>query len=77
MEGKYYLFTPAEIVSVLGGEAADDFCRRFGISKAGHFDGKSIPNLISAEDWAEEKPETAAMCRRLQAFRRQRALAQR
>ena len=72
VEGKYYLFTPAEVASVLGSEAADRFCRRFGISEAGHFEGKSIPNRIGAQDWAEEGPETADMCRRLQAYRRQR-----
>ncbi|NMA55002.1 MAG: thioredoxin domain-containing protein [Firmicutes bacterium] len=46
-EGKFYLWTPAEIKSVLGKKAGDQFCRDYDISKQGNFNGRSIPNLIS------------------------------
>ena len=49
-EGKYYLFTPDEIVSVLGSDKGEAFCRRFDITEAGNFEGKSIPNLLRAPD---------------------------
>ena len=44
-EGKY-LFTPEEIVSFLGPERGESFNRHFDITKAGNFEGKSIPNLL-------------------------------
>ncbi len=50
IEGKYYAFTPVEIQSALGKKDAADFCRHFGITAQGNFDGKSIPNLLHATD---------------------------
>lgn len=51
VEGKYYTFTPAEIEEVLGKEDAAAFCSRYDITEKGNFEGKSIPNLLSCEDW--------------------------
>lgn len=51
-EGAYYLFTPEEILSLLGEEDGGRFCRLYGITKEGNFEGKSIPNLIGAPDQA-------------------------
>lgn len=47
-EGKYYLFTTDEITEVLGEEAGEAFIRHYGISEAGNFEGKNIPNLLSS-----------------------------
>lgn len=33
VEGKYYVFTPEEIISVLGREDGGEFCRLYGIGK--------------------------------------------
>ena len=41
-EGKYYTFTRQEIFSVLGAERAEDFCRYYGVTEAGNFEGKNI-----------------------------------
>ncbi len=51
-EGKFYLFTPGELEKLLGREAGGAFCRRYGITEKGNFQGKSIPNLLrgSGED---------------------------
>lgn len=46
VEGKYYVFTPEEIESVLGKEDGQAFCRLYGITEAGNFEGKNIPNRI-------------------------------
>lgn len=46
VEGKYYVFEPIEIMKVLGREVGRDFCGYFDITKAGNFEGKSIPNLL-------------------------------
>lgn len=51
VEGRYYVFTPEEIEKVLGKTAGEIFCRRFGITEHGNFEGKSIPNLLENEDY--------------------------
>lgn len=48
-EGKYYLFTPDELVSLLGKEAGEAFNRHFDITPAGNFEGRSIPNLLHSD----------------------------
>ncbi len=47
-EGKYYLFTPDEIISVLGETNGEKFNRHFDITSTGNFEGKSIPNLLNS-----------------------------
>ena len=47
-EGKFYLFVPAEIKTVLGEEAGETFCAHFDITESGNFEGKSIPNLLKS-----------------------------
>ncbi len=48
-EGKYYLFTPDEIIGVLGEKDGEAFNRHFDISNIGNFEGKNIPNLLSSD----------------------------
>ncbi len=48
-EGKYYLFTPDVIISVLGETDGDKFNRYFDITSTGNFEGKSIPNLLNSD----------------------------
>ena len=48
-EGKYYLFTPDEIVKVLGKEDAERFNHHYDISDGGNFEGKNIPNLLKSD----------------------------
>lgn len=54
-EGKYYLFTPEEIIGLLGQTDGAAFCERFGITEAGNFEGKSIPNLLHAKELTDER----------------------
>lgn len=51
VEGKYYVFTPEEVSKILGEHEGEVFCRRYGITKQGNFEGKSIPNLLWNEDY--------------------------
>jgi uncharacterized protein YyaL (SSP411 family) len=44
-EGKYFLWTPDEVKSVLGDVEGDLFCRYFDVTPAGNFEGKSILNI--------------------------------
>ena len=48
-EGKYYLFTPEEIIRLLGPEQGAAFNRHFDITEAGNFEGKNIPNLLHSD----------------------------
>lgn len=45
-EGMYYVWTPDEIISVLGESDGEKFNRCFGITEKGNFEGKSVPNLL-------------------------------
>ena len=58
VEGKYYLFTPEEIKSVLGDEDGICFCKMYDITDGGNFEGKSIPNRIGKSDseWDSRDP---------------------
>lgn len=49
-EGKYYVFTPKEILQILGKEDGKRFNEHFNITEGGNFEGKSIPNLLSSEN---------------------------
>jgi len=48
-EGKYYLFTPSEIVGILGEADGKRFNHHFDITEAGNFEGKNIPNLLKSD----------------------------
>ncbi len=45
VEGKYYVWTPDEIKSTLGEEAATTVCRLFDITDGGNFEGENILHL--------------------------------
>ncbi|PWI56991.1 hypothetical protein BM613_10955 [Sulfoacidibacillus thermotolerans] len=53
IEGKFYVFSPRELESLLGKEQAESFCRHFGITVQGNFEEGSIPNLLNTpkEEW--------------------------
>ncbi len=50
IEGKYYVFTPEEVIDVLGEEDGTQFCKMLDITANGNFEGKSIPNRIGKSD---------------------------
>ncbi|MGM0370231.1 MAG: thioredoxin domain-containing protein [Bacillota bacterium] len=45
-EGKFYLWSRAEVLEVLGVEKGTEFCDYYDITKGGNFEGQNIPNLI-------------------------------
>lgn len=47
-EGRFYALIPEEVEDVLGPEQGRSFCARYGITKGGNFEGKSVPNLLDA-----------------------------
>ncbi len=54
-EGKFYVWTPAEIDAVIGAEAAATFCYVYDVSEAGNFERSNILNL----------PKTIEQCAKL------------
>lgn len=46
IEGKFYVFTPKEIVKVLGEKEGKYFNENYNITGKGNFEGKNIPNLL-------------------------------
>ncbi len=80
-EGKFYVWTPAEVREHLGAEAAERFCYVYDVTPAGNFEGKSILNLpksieqcAAAKGWdlEELQRELAASRATLKAVRDQR-----
>ncbi len=43
-EGKFFVWTRAEVESILGAEPARKFCAYYDISERGNWEGKNIPN---------------------------------
>ena len=53
-EGKFYVWTPRQIEGILDDDA-DLFCDRYGITRSGNFEGKTVLTLArSVESLAEE-----------------------
>ncbi|GIM45115.1 thioredoxin domain-containing protein [Collibacillus ludicampi] len=49
VEGKFYVFTPAEIKHVLGEKEGTLFCRYYDVTEKGNFEGTSILNIIHTD----------------------------
>ncbi|MCI9449377.1 MAG: thioredoxin domain-containing protein [Clostridiales bacterium] len=64
IEGKYYVFTPDEVLRVLGEQDGMKFCTEYDITERGNFEGKSIPNRIGKEDkpWGADDPRLKRLC---------------
>lgn len=73
IEGKYYVFTPSEVISVLGEKDGREFCLHYDITASGNWEEKNIPNLLNrdSEELETEKFEDAKL--KLLEFRKQRA----
>ncbi len=68
-EGKYYLFTPDEIIKVLGDTDGEKFNLHFDITDKGNFEGKNIPNLLKSNP---DDKTFEAFLPELQRFRKNR-----
>jgi len=69
VEGKYYVWEPDELISLLGQEEGTRFCQWYGITPEGNFEGKSIPNLLSQAIFEREPEGFAALRERVYAYR--------
>ncbi len=62
-EGFYYTWTPDEVGAALGGDA-EAFCSRYGVTRTGNFEGRSILH-VSMAGTAEEDPSVSKWKRSL------------
>lgn len=77
VEGKFYTFEKEEIGRVLGEEDAKEFCRWFGISENGNFEGKNILNLIENEEYEKENEKIDGLGQKLYDYRQKRMVLHR
>ena len=63
-EGLFHTWTPDEVRAVLG-ETADAALEWYGITEAGNFEGRSIPNRLATRGQLERTPEIEAARQRL------------
>jgi uncharacterized protein YyaL (SSP411 family) len=64
VEGKFYVWSLNEIIEVLGEDDGTEYCRLYGITATGNFEGSNIPNLIEKESIPEGKKEFFEVCRK-------------
>ena len=69
VEGKYYVFTPDEVINVLGEADGQHFCDWFGITQQGNFEGKNILNLIENRHFEESDGQIERLCQKLYDYR--------
>ncbi|MGI5891804.1 MAG: thioredoxin domain-containing protein [Bacillota bacterium] len=72
VEGKYYVFTPQEVETVLGKEQADLFNSWFDITENGNFEGKNIPNLLNNENFNQPNKQIEMLCNDIYIYRLRR-----
>lgn len=56
VEGKFYVWTPKQVKEVLGEDDGEYFCKSYGITEQGNFEGKNIPNLLRSISQSKELP---------------------
>lgn len=65
-EGRFYIWNREEMSAILGEEDAGIFSEYYGITPAGNFEGKSIPNLLKANlEMARRNPKLEEMRQKL------------
>lgn len=69
VEGKYYVFTPDEINSILGNEDGALFNTYFDITKEGNFEGASIPNLLKTWEMKYDNEKLERLCKQVYTYR--------
>jgi hypothetical protein len=70
-EGKYYVWTPGQIESVLGGDAPV-FCAAYDVTPEGNWEGHSILNRLNRPVTEEDERRLAPMRKKLLAVRENR-----
>ncbi len=60
-EGRFYVWTPAEVKAVLGEERGAAFCDAYAVTEAGNFEGKNVLWDLARGPRSDFEPERAAL----------------
>lgn len=71
-EGKFYVWTVAEVLEALGELKGIEFCGYYGITPGGNFAGQSIPNLVGTDFSEERRQEMEPLRQALYEYRLKR-----
>lgn len=71
-EGKYYVFSPNEIIELLGNDDGQFFNEYFDITHQGNFEGKSIPNLLDNGGFDVRNKTIDKLCETVREYRQNR-----
>lgn len=74
VEGKYYIFTPDEIINILGSDNGKLFCKWFDITEKGNFENQNVINLLANDEFEKENPIIEQCCRELYSYRLKRTV---
>lgn len=72
VEGKYYVFSPLEIIDILGEEDGKYFNEYFSITDKGNFEGKNIPNMLSLKEPFKENLKIDTLRKKVLDYREKR-----
>ena len=72
VEGKYYVFSPEEMIHVFGEQDGARFNSYFGLTRDGNYRGMNIPNRIHAQRADELDPQMEEIVRKVYEYRLQR-----
>jgi uncharacterized protein YyaL (SSP411 family) len=77
-EGKFFVWTPDEIETILGRADGETFCRYFDVSRRGNFEGKNILNVpVPMQEFAQKERISVDELETLIRGSRQRLFAER
>ncbi|MFV0498397.1 MAG: thioredoxin domain-containing protein [Candidatus Fimivivens sp.] len=69
VEGKYYVFSPEEIISMLGESDGKCLCEWFDITEQGNFEHLNILNLLENSDFEKIDDRIERLCQKLYHYR--------
>jgi len=72
-EGAYYTWTPTEVRKILGESEGAEFCRVFGVTNNGNFEGRSILHTSVASSGASDQKKLAVWKTELYKERKRRS----
>jgi len=72
IEGKFYVFTPEEILQVLGNDQGILFNNWYAITKQGNFEGANIPNLLNNPEFRTFNTQIEDLLPKLSSYRKNR-----
>ena len=66
-EGKFFVWSPDEVMRILGNESGETFCRMYDVTEPGNFEGKNILHPILSIEQASKyfRAEPAAIEKRI------------